>query len=56
MEKFPFWHDDILDMLSYGYDLIKGYRFGRQYDVAPKSERRKRRSRTGVSHTGWLVA
>lgn len=28
MQKFPFWHDDGLDALSYFYDMIKGYRFG----------------------------
>lgn len=27
MEKFPYWHDDALDALSYGYDLIKDYTF-----------------------------
>lgn len=29
MQRFPFWHDDILDALSYGYDLIKDYRFSK---------------------------
>ena len=28
MQKFPFWHDDGIDMLSYIYDVIKDYRFG----------------------------
>lgn len=27
MEKFPVWHDDGLDGLSYVYDMIKDYRF-----------------------------
>lgn len=27
MERFPFWHDDGIDMLSYIYDLINDYRF-----------------------------
>jgi hypothetical protein len=30
MKKFPFWHDDGLDSLSYVYDMIKEYRFGRR--------------------------
>lgn len=30
MEKFPFWHDDGLDALSYLYDIIKDYRFARR--------------------------
>jgi hypothetical protein len=28
MDKFPYWHDDGLDALSYLYDIIKEYRFG----------------------------
>ena len=27
MEKFPYWHDDGIDALSYVYDMIKQYRF-----------------------------
>ena len=27
MEKFPFWHDDGLDALSYLYDIIKDFKF-----------------------------
>jgi hypothetical protein len=27
MDKFPFYHVDILDMLAYGYDMIKDYDF-----------------------------
>jgi hypothetical protein len=27
MQKFPFYHVDILDMLAYVYDLIKAFRF-----------------------------
>lgn len=29
MERFPFWHDDGIDMLSYIYDVITEYRFPR---------------------------
>lgn len=29
MDKFPFWHDDGLDIMSYLYDLMKDYRFSR---------------------------
>lgn len=28
MERFPMWHDDGIDALSYVYDLLKDYRFG----------------------------
>lgn len=27
MDRFPYWHDDGIDALSYLYDVIKGYRF-----------------------------
>jgi hypothetical protein len=27
MERFPFWHDDGIDMLSYTYDVISEYKF-----------------------------
>jgi hypothetical protein len=27
MEKFPFWHDDGLNIMAYLYDMIKDYRF-----------------------------
>jgi hypothetical protein len=27
MDKFPFWHDDGLDICSYLYDVIKDYKF-----------------------------
>lgn len=32
MEKFPHWHDDVLDTISYGYDLIGDYKFGEFID------------------------
>ena len=30
MDKFPYWHDDGLDICSYLYDILKDYRFSRQ--------------------------
>jgi hypothetical protein len=29
MDKYPYWKDDGIDALSYIYDMIKNYRFGR---------------------------
>lgn len=37
MEKFPYWHDDGLDALSYVYDIIKDYTFG----LEPPAEEKK---------------
>ena len=38
MQKFPFYHVDILDMLAYAYDLFKEYRFPIRRTEAPKVE------------------
>lgn len=38
MDKYPFWHDDVLDALSYVYDLVKNYRFGTR---PPEEEEKK---------------
>ena len=35
MDKFPFWHDDGLDALSYVYDMIKDFTFSNNEDVVP---------------------
>jgi len=32
MDKYPFWHDDALDCISYFYDMVTDYRFG-WYDM-----------------------
>lgn len=39
MERFPFWHDDGIDMLSYIYDMINDYRFPKHF---VESEQKKR--------------
>lgn len=58
MEKFPAWHDDGLDGLSYLYDIIKGYRFGAQQADEKKPESAYdaafRRAREG-KHRGWIA-
>ena len=39
MDKFPYWHDDGLDAMSYLYDLMKEYHFSYwQDDVVPEYE------------------
>ena len=56
MDKFPFWKDDGLDALSYLYDIVKDYRFGKKllYDdnEADKWWREKRDYR----RTHWMTA
>ena len=57
MQKFPYWHDDSLDGLSYVYDMLRDYRFG--YANAPavsnstwdKWDRKQSKSTKGNS---WL--
>jgi hypothetical protein len=60
MDKFPVWHDDALDALAYGYDLIKDFRFGffRQPEAEAKSvwDRYKKKARAEYSSNNWLAA
>ena len=30
MERFPYWHDDALDGVSYIYDMVRDFRFGKE--------------------------
>lgn len=59
MEKFPYWHDDGLDCLSYVYDLIKGYNFPKfvsdadALDVWDRAEAKLRRE--GMRHSFLYV-
>ncbi|MBL0320568.1 MAG: hypothetical protein IPP74_14930 [Alphaproteobacteria bacterium] len=61
MEKFPAWHDDGLDMLSYVYDIIKTYRFGANpHDESkPKEDRweraERRQSEKKAARHGWIA-
>jgi hypothetical protein len=59
MEKFPYWKDDGLDILSYVYDMIKDYRFpafaGEEKSELDEWDRReaRRRERECKPH-GWM--
>ena len=65
MEKFPAWHNDVLDTAAYLYDIIKEYRFPRQ---TPKDGARERdeneldaydqeiRRRANLIGRGWMAA
>jgi hypothetical protein len=56
MEKFPFWHDDGIDMLSYLYDIIQTYRFGDfEEEEKPESryDRAFRKARDTGAGSGW---
>jgi hypothetical protein len=55
MQKFPFWHDDALDAVSYVYDMVRDYRFGtyrppEEENPFDKYERRKGRD----GNRSWL--
>ena len=56
MNKYPFWHDDGIDMLSYIYDVIKDYRFGKadgRTDEQKWDDAYQQRAHTGKPN-GWL--
>lgn len=38
MQKFPFWHDDALDSISYIYDMIRDFRFGVYIEAERESD------------------
>ena len=55
MHKFPFWHDDALDAISYVYDMIRDFRFGTaSLDGDEERWERKYRSRETAKRDGWL--
>jgi hypothetical protein len=35
MDRFPFWHDDGLDICAYIYDILRNYRFSRVQKLEP---------------------
>lgn len=56
LEKFPFWHDDGLDLCAYAYDMIADYRFGRR---PPEDETRDPYADDGdelPKENGWMTA
>ena len=56
MKKFPYWHDDFLDGLSYVYDLIKDYKFPlKDADATPDKWRDALRNRKGKT-IDWMSA
>lgn len=60
MEKFPYWHDDGLDVLSYGYDVARSYPMGRRSEMAKPVdawERAWREEEDGSrrGETDWLI-
>jgi hypothetical protein len=57
MQRFPFWHDDGIDALSYVFDLIKEYRFSSKAPQLPEShwDRVFREERRKTGGSGWMV-
>lgn len=55
MNRFPLWHDDGLDGLSYVYDLLVNYRFGsRPTERAPERKWLSKFNQRNA-RDGWLV-
>lgn len=59
MEKFPYWHDDALDALSYFYDILRDYTFGPfpQEEISDKPKRHKYESsyhKHRGTDLGWM--
>jgi hypothetical protein len=58
MDKFPFWHDDALDALSYQYDLFKDFRFALfkpQESKEDAYERKYQEMLQANSGHGWMT-
>lgn len=57
MKRFPSWHDDGLDALSYVFDLIKGYRFGKGRPVEEDRWEREwhRKGSESLGERSWMV-
>lgn len=61
MEKFPYWHDDVIDMLSYLYDVLADYKFP-AHPGPPEAERKVdrwerafERARNRNAERKWMV-
>lgn len=58
MQKFPFWHEDIIDAWAYGYDIVKEWKFGAVpkpvEDVRDVWKRSRERERGLGRSTGWM--
>jgi len=59
MDRWPYWHDDGVDILSYGYDLIKEYKFPRFPHEIVVDEKRDRWDRAFARSkqrpNGWMT-
>lgn len=56
MKKFPYWHDDALDMLAYVYDIIKDWRFGKfKAESDAEKEWDRKQQYLAREHRGWMV-
>jgi hypothetical protein len=56
MQRFPYYHDDALDAVSYIYDMIRDFRFGTQSLVSEEDRWEKAKQRRALSHKtdSWL--
>lgn len=59
MERFPFWHDDGIDALSYIYDMLAGFKFWFVKDAAPEESLSvwdRERPQSVANEHGWMKA
>lgn len=56
MQRFPYYHDDALDAVSYVYDMIRDFRFGTQAFVTEEDrwERARRNKQLTKKSDSWL--
>lgn len=57
MRKFPLWHNDGIDMVSYSYDIIKNYKFGALPEEQKELDRweRKKLAINTIREDGWYA-
>jgi len=61
MSRYPFWHDDAIDAMSYIFDLIKDFKFGKirpserkELSLWERIERAKGKTQQGNPSTRWM--
>jgi hypothetical protein len=59
MDKFPYWHEDGIDCVSYTWDIMKEYRFwkqGNKENVTNIDDYKEARGQRRFTNRGWMAA